>query len=247
MPVRGAVLDTIEFRATISIVKRREPATPAPRRARAPAAVPIDKPAQLRALASPLRQELLDLLESAGPLSIAALGAQLGRAPDALYFHVRKLVRVGLVREHARERDGRHAFAVYDAIGRPLRIDRERAPRRELDAVVGGILRLAARDFRRASASGRAIAQGSARNHCGARVRGWLDAAQLAEVNALLERLGACVREGRPGPGRQPIALAYVLAPVPPTPRAARRAAATARRNTRHTAREREIPNSRLP
>lgn len=206
-----------------------QPAAARARRARAAAVVPIDKPAQLRALASPLRQELLDLLEAAGPLSIAELGAQLGRAPDALYFHVRRLVRVGLVREHGRRRDGRHACALYDAIGRPLRIDRQKARRRELDAVVGGILRLAARDYRRASASGRAVAQGAARNHCGARVRGWLDGAELARVNALLEELSACLRGGRPGAGREPVALAFVLAPVPPTPRAARRLSVPAR------------------
>ncbi len=219
--------------------------TARPRHSRAAAAVPIDKPAQLRALASPLRQELLDLLEAAGPLSIAELGAQLGRAPDALYFHVRRLERVGLVREHGRRQSGRHAFAVYDAIGRPLRIDRSKARRRDLDAVVGGILRLAARDYRRASAGGSAVAQGPTRNLCGARVRGWLGAEQLTEVNALLEQLSACVRAGRPGPGREPVAFAFVLAPVPPTQRAARRKpapdASAAQTHSGH------VPNSRHP
>src|SRR5262245_53730502 len=89
--------------------------------------VPIDRPAQLQALASPVGQELLDGLDAAGPCAISDLAARLGRAPDSLYFHVRELVRVGLVVETERRQVGRHAFVVYDAADRPLRIDRTKA------------------------------------------------------------------------------------------------------------------------
>jgi hypothetical protein len=57
--------------------------------------------------------------------------------------------------------------------------------------------------------------EGPGRNHWGARVRGWLDERRLARANQLLKRLSDLVRAGRPGPGCQPIALAWVLAPVP--------------------------------
>jgi DNA-binding transcriptional ArsR family regulator len=192
--------------------------TPGARRSAAGSAakvVPIDRPVQLRALASPLRQELLDVLEAAGPCAIAELGERLGRAPDSLYFHVRRLQKVGLVVEVERRLEGRHAFVVYDVAARPMRIDRRKAKARDMHAVVAGILRLAARDFRRGLSGSGTVVEGAARNHAGARVRGWLDERQLARANEILEELGDLLRAGRPGPGCQPVALAWVLAPVP--------------------------------
>lgn len=189
--------------------------------------VPIDRPGQLRALASPLRQELLDVLEAAGPSSIADLAARLGRAADSLYFHVRRLLKVGLVVAVAPSRRGRHTAARYDVVGRPLRIDRAKARPADQHAIVGGILRLAGRDHRRALGHAHTVTAGPGRNHWGGRARGWLNARELATANTLLERLVALVRDGRPGKGRQPIALSWVLAPTPPG-RRARTAGATA-------------------
>jgi predicted transcriptional regulator len=182
---------------------------------RASTSFPIDRPAQIRALASPLRQELLDVLETSGPSSIAQLAERLGRAPDSLYFHIRRLLKIGLVVEVERRQVGRHAFVVYDVVARPMRIDRSKAKARDVQGVVDGFLRLAARDYRRGLRNPEAVTDGPARNHGGARARGWMDAGQLARANELLEELGELFRSNRPGPGCQPVALAWVLAPVP--------------------------------
>lgn len=176
--------------------------------------VPIDRPAQLRALASPVRQEIVDALEASGPLSMAALGEQLGRAPDSLYFHVRRLVKVGLVVEVERRKVGRHAFVTYDVVGRPLRIDRSKARARDLVPVVSSVVRLAIRDYRRALESGLDVGEGRGRNHWGGRVRGDLGPRELARLNALLEEISRLLRSGRRGAGRQSIAFAWVLAPL---------------------------------
>jgi DNA-binding transcriptional ArsR family regulator len=188
----------------------------------------IGRTDQLRALASPMRQELLDVLEAAGPSAISELAERLGRAPDSLYFHIRELVRVGLVVEVERRKVGRHVFVVYDLVGRPLRIDRSKARRADLQSVVAGILRLATRDYQRGLADPTTVPDGPERNHWGARVRGWIDASEVARANELLEELSDLIREGHPGPGRQPVALAWVLAPVPPRRGAARPAEAAA-------------------
>ena len=58
---------------------------------------PVRERAQIEALASPARQEVADGLQAIGPCSIADLADLLGRAPDSLYYHVRKLEKVGLV------------------------------------------------------------------------------------------------------------------------------------------------------
>ncbi len=162
-----------------------------------------------------MRQEVFDVLDSAGPCSIAELGRRLGRAPDSLYFHVRRLLKVALVVETERHQEGRHVRVLYDVAARPMRIDRSKARAEDMHAVVGGILRLAARDFRRGSRHPDTVVAGAQRNHAGARVRGWVDPHGLARVNELLEELGLMLRSSRPAPGTQPIALAWVLAPVP--------------------------------
>src|SRR5512142_835327 len=52
---------------------------------------------QIRLLASPVRQAIIDALESSGPQSAAELATILGYSPDALYHHMRKLTDAGLV------------------------------------------------------------------------------------------------------------------------------------------------------
>lgn len=224
---------TIEEQRYSSIVKTRAGSRGAPPRG----IVPIDRPAQVRALASPLRQEIFDVLEAAGPCSVAELAQRLARAPDSLYFHLRRLARVGLVVELERRQVGRHVFRRFDVAARPMRIDRAKARGRDMDALVGGMLRLAQRDFRRGLAEPSRVILGAGRNHAAARVRGWLDAARLARANRLLEELGALLRSGRPAPGAQPVALAWVLAPVP-----GRRHAATAHRSRVGAARSKSNP-----
>ncbi len=53
--------------------------------------------AVLRALRTPLRQEILSALDRPGGASVRELATTLGRKPASLYYHVHDLVRVGLV------------------------------------------------------------------------------------------------------------------------------------------------------
>ncbi len=177
---------------------------------------PIRHPRQVRALASPVRQEVLDALETGGPCSISELARHLGRAADALYFHVRHLVKAGLVVESERRQVGRHAFATYDVVARPLQVDRAGAKPADLHRIAGGVLRLALRDFGRGFDDPATVSSGKSRNHWVVRAQGWLDAATLAELNARLDGILALLRETHPAPGRQAIALAIALTPAPP-------------------------------
>jgi len=169
--------------------------------------------AALRALASATRQEIVDVLTSSGPVTVAELAALLGRRPDALYFHVRALQKAGLVNEcDPRSVNGR-ATAVY-AVPGPIRLDYERGSRRGLARVVRLAIKLAQREFERECLSGRPAGSGRARTLWGGRIMGWVNAAELARVNALLEELHTLLRPGRPGPGRQAISVGFLLAPA---------------------------------
>lgn len=185
----------------------------------------IESPSALRALTSPIRQEIVDAVVAAGPVTIASLARHLGRAPDSLYFHVRRLLAVGLLVEREAERKGRHVAAVYDVPGRPIRIGYQGrlgkpSGRRSINAVVQGAIRLGARDFARAVDGGKASASGADRELWGGRAKGWVSEEELVELNTLIDRASAILHAGRPGKGRRAVSFTFVLAPVKPSPRA---------------------------
>jgi DNA-binding transcriptional ArsR family regulator len=180
-----------------------------------------------RAIVAPLRQDIVDALDAAGPCSIAELAELLGRPADSLYFHLRKLEKVGLIVEVERRREGRHVFRVYDVPGHPMTL-RYAPPIRAADlaGIARSAFRAATKDF--AGAVGDesvADKQGPERELWMARAKGWLTKAQLHRVNALLAEVLATVRAGkgrrlsaRPGPERAAhqklFALTFGFAPV---------------------------------
>lgn len=196
---------TFEYLYTYSIVSPARSSVPSPL-----------GPAQVRALVGPVRQEIVDVLESAGPRSVAELGALLGRPADALYHHLRRLVKVGLVVEREQRKDGRHVFAVYDLARRPVRLNYA-APVRPADIarVVAAAQRLTWREFQRALAAGTGVSEGPRRTLRGGRAKGWVTPARLVRVNALLEELVLTLTAGKPEAGATPISLCFVLAPSP--------------------------------
>jgi DNA-binding transcriptional ArsR family regulator len=179
----------------------------------------ITKPNQVKALIAPMRQEIVDALETGGPCSVSELAAMLQRPADGLYHHLRVLSRVGLVREVSRSRQGRHVFVVYDVAKRPL-VMSYRTPVRAGDVgqVVAASQRLSLRDFRRALAAGLGPVHGENRVVWAARVRGWLTPAQVRELNELLSRALALVRSADAPPmdaaKRRAISVQFVLTPT---------------------------------
>ncbi|MBS0189688.1 MAG: helix-turn-helix domain-containing protein [Phycisphaerales bacterium] len=168
---------------------------------------------ETRALTSATRQEIVDAITSAGPCTVARLAQLLGRRPDGLYFHVRALERVGLVRSDSESGQGRRAAAVYRLPGPAVKLDYQSTPRKDLCRVVRHALKLSLREFERECLSGRDPGRGASRHLWGGRLMGWVDASQLARVNTLLEELHAVLRAGRPGPGRKAVSLGFLLAP----------------------------------
>ena len=94
---------------------------------------------QVRALASPVRQALVNALRRLGRASMRELAHELGKPPATLYYHAEKLQKAGLLVEVARRETGRRPEALYELLAPVLRIDRERkdpAWRREVDRLV---------------------------------------------------------------------------------------------------------------
>jgi hypothetical protein len=179
----------------------------------------ITRPDQVRALAVPARQEIVDALLSSGPSTVAEIAAGLGRPADSLYFHTRILKRVGLVVEAETKRRGRRDEVVYDVPGRPMRIVYDLGDGKISDGVIdaiGAMLRITQRDFNEAVAAGTAAVDGPYRALWGARVKGWITKAELKKVNAHLQAIcRLMLSPGRPR-GSSLHSATFVIAPIEP-------------------------------
>ncbi|MCE7973989.1 MAG: ArsR family transcriptional regulator [Leptolyngbya sp. PLA1] len=169
---------------------------------------------QRRALASPVRQEVVDTLHAAGPSTMARLAGLLGRPADGLYFHVKVLLRVGLVVEAGTSGSGRSLAAVYDVPGRPLRLayGSTRAERAEIARIIRAAIRLSQREYERACARGERAEQ-PGRVLWGGRAKGWLSGVQQRRAGTLLKELESLLQSGSPGRGARLMSFGYLLAP----------------------------------
>lgn len=177
----------------------------------------IQRPAEIRLLASPVRQEIVDTLEAlGGNAPVAAIAAALGRPSDGLYYHLRILVKGGLLEELPDAGDGRR----YRTRARPserlrLRYEPGRTPNaRAVTRVIGGMLRTTKRDFEAALADPDVVTEGPRRALRASRVKGWVSPADLAELNRLQARAMALLRHDREPGDAQLMSLTWVLAPV---------------------------------
>lgn len=180
-------------------------------------AAAIRDPAHIRLLASPVRQELVDTLASlGGEASVAELSEQLGRPADGLYYHLQLLAESELVRE-GEGAAGERIFRLAGSAGAPLRLAYDLADEQAaaaLAAYAKGLAQVAERDFQAALKQPGVEVEGPARQLWAARNKGWLNAAELAEANALLERLCDLLSRPRDPSRDRPMSLAFVLAPA---------------------------------
>jgi DNA-binding transcriptional ArsR family regulator len=174
----------------------------------------ISEPEQLQVLASPLRQEILDLLARTGAAQVSEVASLLGRPADSLYYHLRELQRVGLV-VSSRAQGARRGEMLFRAAHREPTLLHDASPRGNtpaVESIVASMLRLGIRDFRNASASGRVCTQGPRRELWALRVTGWLDAEQIAGINRRIRDLKDAV--GGPRAGGKLYAITVLLTPL---------------------------------
>lgn len=169
----------------------------------------------MRALAAAARQEIVDVLEQMGTVSVAELAAALGRPADALYFHLRALLRAGLVQKAgSRARPG-GTEALFRTAAPELQLQYapgSAANRRAVSAIVASMLRLANRDFTRSFQPGNVVVSGPHRELWALRKVGRLSQAQLAHLNQNIQGLVGEMAAPR-GPGRL-YAVTVVLTPL---------------------------------
>jgi DNA-binding transcriptional ArsR family regulator len=103
---------------------------------------------EVRALASPIRQEIISAMGALQPCTIAELGEHLGRLPVSLYYHVHKLEEVGLISQVQSPPKSSGGQAQYQVRSHCIRLEPDRtqdANRAALRKVGTAILRHAIR------------------------------------------------------------------------------------------------------
>lgn len=176
----------------------------------------IDDPALIEVLASPVRQEIVDMLAAlGGEASAGDLAEQLGRHVDGLYYHLKILCKAGLVVAIGAGADGGRRFRL-GGDARPLRLAYNTADEAQAQALrmfLHGLLQVTEQDFDAALTTGGVVTQGQDRELWAARNKAWLSAAELVEVNELLERLCSLMSRPRTPERDRLLSCTFVLAP----------------------------------
>ncbi len=173
---------------------------------------------QLEVLAAPATFEVFEALQAAGPATVAELGPRLGRKPNSLHYHIRKLVGLGMVEQVDTRRSGARTEALYDVTadvftGPP--VPKNTQLRKATVDAVASILRLASRNYARAAQRPGTLTQtGRHRNILAHRQKAWLTKRELAEVNRHLEALSRIFITNQGTQRGTLCALTMVLTPV---------------------------------
>ncbi len=150
----------------------------------------------------PARLEIYECLQVTGPASIAELADRLGRAPDSLYYHVRKLVELRVLAPIEDEATGLGSpgrnGAIYELTAKRVQGTLDHKSRASRDAWAHGassVLRLASRDIESALDSGETRVEGVDRNLSVTRMKARLKKKDLRRVNKLVDELFSILGE----------------------------------------------------
>lgn len=170
---------------------------------------------QMKALVSAARQEVVDVMADLGTVSVAEIAAALGRPADALYFHIRALLRAGLVRQVGSRRRGGRLEALYRTVSPELFLHYDPASprnRRAVTAIVSSMLRLGVRDFRRGFGQAGIAVSGPQRELWAWRKAARLTLPQVAALNRQIQDLARSMSRPK-GKGRL-YGLTVLLVPL---------------------------------
>jgi transposase-like protein len=164
-----------------------------------------------------VRLELVEQFQRGGPASIPELARRMGRPADSLYFHARRLLRIGVLVEQERRPTGRRPESVFALAARAIGVDpRDRSPAAAGAARRGAraVLRLASRQFEAAHESAVCSRQGPRRDLLLLRAKASLAPAALAELNRRIDELVAFLRARPVEPRGRTVALTLLLTPL---------------------------------
>lgn len=91
---------------------------------------------QVRALASPARSQIMDLLRQGGEKSVTELARGIGFSPPATHYQVQRLVEVGLAIRTGKRRVGPRSESLYRAVSSKIKIPAQPESPEFMDALL---------------------------------------------------------------------------------------------------------------
>ncbi len=169
----------------------------------------------MRALASPTRHAVHQVILNQGEASVREIAAQLGRHPASLYKHIDHLEQVGLIEEVGTKATGKRDARVFASVRWWIKYDRNDPELIDaLNAYVQAQLRDAGRKIADSFERG-AITKGVGRDTHFGSVFGWLTKDELTELNDLLDAISALMTDKPRRPGTRLMATMPVVFPLP--------------------------------
>lgn len=161
----------------------------------------VEDPRQRRALASPLRLELIGQFTAGHAMSIAELAERMGRSATSLYHHIRKLEQVGLLRRAGERVESGRPKALYLPVARSFQLGAEpgdAGARRDILKTLGTAFRMAHSELDEALQDPDRAQDGPAREVYATRLHARLTPEALAELNRHIDAMmQLLLREGQ--------------------------------------------------
>jgi len=194
----------------------------------------IKSAVQLGALASAARQEIVDVLSRLGEVPVSELAETLGRPADALYYHLRHLVRSGLVVQAEPRRTKGRQEVRFRTVAPELQLQYPESNAKEarhVSGIVSSMMRLGIRDFGKALRSSGVQLSGPGRELWALRATGWMNSKEVQDVNEKIQDLRDAVWKPK-GAGRL-YGITILLTPLDHRGRKSQRAPNKKKRRTR--------------
>lgn len=99
----------------------------------------ISKEEDFDLICSPVRASVLEMLVAFGPMPVREIAERMGRSATLIHHHVGILYRGGLLREHEREKRGKHVERIFALTTEDWRYDFETHP----EVMAAGMIRIA--------------------------------------------------------------------------------------------------------
>ena len=149
---------------------------------------------QLNAISSPIRQEILDTVTSKRKCSISMIAEELGRPADGLYYHIKALLKVGLLYEAGSNKTERQTELLYEVVDKAdyLKVKYAASKPTKVKAInkmVSSMMKIAGDDFSNGIGLESVTLDGELRNLWAARVKCRLSDEKLRTANRLINEL----------------------------------------------------------
>ncbi len=184
-----------------------------------PKAYRVSAPKQLEILTSPLRQDIITIMEGCQkPVSILEVAQSLARPADSLYYHFGLLEKSGLVVHAGNRLEHGKPVSLYLPIAKSIRIKYDLALprfRKIIAKIFRTATKLTLRNFERAVESESAQSESETRNLYFCQMETFLSNTQLAQVNKHIDKITEIFAQSSADNNNQRCSIFIALSPNP--------------------------------